>query len=82
MSDVRPGFLCLIPVLTIAFLNMVIGTFYKDYTSEQLQAMLHIVNANGEMVARIKKVTDNAKSFYSDEDKFNQTVEEVLDGNL
>lgn len=68
--------------LTTAFLNVVIGTLYKDYTSEQLQARLHIVNANNETIARIKKVTDNAKSFYSDEDKFNQAVEEVLNGNL
>lgn len=68
--------------LTTAFLNVVIGTLYKDYTSEQLRAMLHVVNANDETVARIKKVTDNAKSFYSDEDKFNQAVEEVLNGNL
>lgn len=68
--------------LTTAFLNVVIGTLYKDYTSEQLQARLHIVNANDETMARIKKVTDNAKSFYSDEDKYNQEVEEVLNGNL
>lgn len=68
--------------LTTAFLNVVIGTLYKDYTSEQLQAKLHIVNANDETMARIKKVIDNAKSFYSDEDNFNQTVEEVLHGNL
>lgn len=68
--------------LTTAFLNMMIGTLYKDYTSKQLQASLHIVNANDETMARIKRVTDNAKSFYSDEDKFNQAVEEVLYGNL
>lgn len=68
--------------LTTAFLNVVIGTLYKDYTSEQLQARLHIVNAGNDTMARIKKVTDNAKSFYSDEEKFNQTVEEVLNGNL
>lgn len=71
-----------IKFLTTAFLNVVIGTLYKDYTSEQLQSMLHIVNINDETAARIKKVTDNAKSFYSDEDRFNQTVEEVLNGNI
>lgn len=68
--------------LTTAFLNVMIGTLYRDYTSEQLQAKLHIINANDETMARIKRVTDNAKSFYSDEEKFNQTVEEVLNGDL
>lgn len=68
--------------LTTAFLNVVIGTLYKDYTGEQLQARLHIVNANDDTMTRIKKVTDNAKSFYSDEEKFNQTIEEVLNGNM
>lgn len=68
--------------LTTAFLNVVIGALYKDYTSEQLQARLCIVEANDETMARIKKVIDNAKSFYSDEEKFNQTVEEVLNGNV
>lgn len=68
--------------LTTAFLNVVIGALYKDYTSEQLQAKLHIENINGETVARIKKVTDNAKLFYSDETKFNETVDNVIYGNM
>ena len=68
--------------LTTAFLNVVIGTLYKDYNSQQLQSKLHILNINDETAARIKKVTDNAKLFYSDEDKFNQTVDEVIYGNM
>lgn len=68
--------------LTTAFLNVAIGTLYRDYTSEQLQTRLNIVNANDETIARIKKVTDNAKAFYSDEDEFNQTVEDILNGNM
>lgn len=71
-----------ITFLTTAFLNVVIGTLYKDYTSEQLQANILIMNANDETKARIKKVIDNAKSFYNDEEKYNQTVEEVINGNL
>ena len=68
--------------LTTAFLNVVIGTLYKDYNSQQLQSKLDILNINDETAARIKKVTDNAKSFYSDEDKFNQAVDEVIYGNM
>jgi len=30
--------------MTTAFLNVVIGTLYKDYSSEQLKALLHLKN--------------------------------------
>ncbi len=68
--------------LTTAFLNVVIGTLYKDYTSEQLQQKLHVQNINDETVARIKKVTTNAKAFYENEVKFNETVEKIVYGDL
>lgn len=68
--------------LTTAFLNVAIGTLYKDYTSEQLQSLLHIKNITPETAARIKKVTTNAKAFYEDEAKFNQSVEEIIYGNV
>lgn len=71
-----------ITFLTTAFLNVVIGALYKDYTSEQLQSKLHIENINDETVARIKKVTDNAKLFYNDEAKFNETVDSSIYGNM
>ena len=71
-----------ITFLTTAFLNVVIGALYKDYTSEQLQANLHIENINEETATRIKKVTDNAKLFYSDEEKFNETIDSSIYGNM
>lgn len=68
--------------LTTAFLNTAIGALYKDYTSEQLQANLHLVHYTPETAVRIKKVTENAKSFYEDEARFKQSVEEVLNGSM
>lgn len=68
--------------LTTAFLNVVIGTLYKDYTSEQLQSKLHVQNVNDETVARIKKVTTNAKAFYKNEALFNETVDKVINGDI
>lgn len=68
--------------LTTAFLNAAIGALYKDYTSEQLQTSLHLKNYTSETALRIKKVTENAKSFYEDEAKFNQSVEDVLNGSM
>ncbi len=68
--------------LTTAFLNVVIGLLYKDYTSEYLQSKLHTENINDETKARIKKVTDNAKVFYSNEDNFNNLVDSSIYGNI
>lgn len=68
--------------LTTAFLNVVIGTLYKDYTSEQLQSKLHVQNINIETAARIKKVTTNAKAFYENEVLFNETVDKVINGDV
>lgn len=70
-----------ITFLTTAFLNVIIGSLYKDYTSEQLQSKLRIENISKETAARIKKVTDNAKTFYSNEEKFNQAVDDSIYGN-
>ena len=69
-----------VEMMTTAFLNVVIGTLYKNYTSEQLKAMLSFDNYTDATAVRIKKVTDNAKLFYKDQEKFNQSVEEVLHG--
>ena len=68
--------------LTTAFLNVVIGALYKYYTSEQLQKKLHVLNINEETAARIKKVTTNAKAFYENEAKFNETVDSSIYGNM
>lgn len=64
--------------MTTAFLNVVIGTLYKDYSSEQLKTLLHLENYTPEMASRIKKVTDNAKAYYANAEEFDKTVDEVL----
>lgn len=70
-----------VSMLTTAFLNVVIGDLYKDYTSEELKNRLTLINYSDSTAARIKKVTDNAKLFYKDKVSFCQDVEEVLNAN-
>lgn len=70
-----------VDMLTTAFLNVVIGDLYKDYSSEELKSMLSLVNYSESTAKRIKKVTDNAKLFYKDENSYNKEVEEVLNGS-
>lgn len=67
--------------MTTAFLNVVIGSLYKDYSSDQLKENLMLKSVSPETAQRIKKVTDNAKLFYADQEGFNKSVEEVIYGN-
>lgn len=67
-------------MMTTAFLNVVIGQLYKDYTSEQLKGRIIFSNISEADALRIKKVTDNAKLFYKDQDSFTQNVEEIING--
>lgn len=67
-------------LMTTAFLNVVIGELYKDYTSEQLNSKLKFEGINQDIAIRIKKVTDNAKSFYKNQPRYNKIVEESING--
>lgn len=67
-----------VEMLTTAFLNVVIGNLYKDYTSEELKSMLKLEHLDEATAIRIKKVTTNAKSFYSNEKDYSKTIEEVI----
>ena len=40
--------------MTTAFLNVVIGALYRDYTSEQLKTILHFNIALGIYISRIR----------------------------
>lgn len=70
-----------VEMMTTAFLNVVIGNLYKDYTSDQLKGSLSFINLPNAVAVRIKKVTDNAKLFYKDEEKFTKSVEDVINGS-
>lgn len=70
-----------VTMLTTAFLNVVIGDLYKDYTSDDLKTRLILVNYSDSTANRIKRVTDNAKLFYKDKETFSKDVEDVLNGS-
>lgn len=65
-------------ICTTAFLNVVIGNLYKDYTSEQLREKISFKGLDDPMKERLKKVTDRAKTFYK-----NQAVyENIIDTSI
>ena len=70
-----------VEMMTTAFLNVVIGNLYKDYSSDQLKSLLDFSNLPASIAIRIKKVTDNAKLFYKDQEKYTKIIEGVINGN-
>ncbi len=70
-----------VTMLTTAFLNVVIGDLYKDYTSDDLKNRLTLIHYTNSTADRIKKVTDNAKLFYKDKELYGKEVEEALNGS-
>ncbi|MGP1610020.1 MAG: STAS-like domain-containing protein [Candidatus Cryptobacteroides sp.] len=70
-----------VEMTTTAFLNVVIGNLYSSYTSEELRERIKFKNVKEATALRVKKVTDNAKSYYSNPDKFSKEVEDVINGS-
>lgn len=67
-------------LITTAFLNVVIGTLYKDFSSEQLKKLLSFENLTEGIALRIKRVTDNAKQFYENPEQFQRNVDSAIYG--
>ncbi len=76
-KKVELDFAGMITVLS-TFLNNAIGTLYKDYTSDFLNANLKIVNLNEDDMFILRRVIKRAKDFYSHEIELTK----VLDDNF
>lgn len=70
-----------VQLATTAFLNVAIGKLYEDYTSDDLKLSLTLKNVDDDMALRIKKVTDNAKSFYANKKEYEEIIDDVLYGD-
>lgn len=67
-------------ICTTAFLNVVIGNLYKDYTSDQLKEGIKFNGLDIPLSERIKKVTDRAKQFYKNQTVYTNMIESALYG--
>lgn len=67
-------------LITTAFLNVVIGTLYKDFSSDDLKKLLTFENLTEGIAMRIKRVTDNAKLFYENPGQFQKNVDSAIYG--
>ena len=67
-------------ICTTAFLNVIIGNLYKDYTSELLKEKIKFQGLDMPMRERIKKVSDRAKQFYKDQESYTNIIESSIYG--
>ena len=65
--------------LITPFLNVAIGKLYEDFSSEELQEKLKIVNIPQGKSSSFKIVIENAKKYYADKQAFSEIVEDVVD---
>ena len=70
-----------VEMMTTAFLNVAIGNLYKTYNSDQLKEMMEFNGLTESIAMKIKQVTDAAKLFYLDEEKFSNIIDKVLNEN-
>lgn len=61
------------------FLNNAIGKLYEKYSSDYIKENLKMVNFPAEKNSTMNVVITNAKRFYTNKQKFSQTVKEVID---
>ncbi|GAB4233135.1 MAG: hypothetical protein Tsb0034_06210 [Ekhidna sp.] len=69
-----------INIMTTAFLNAAIGQLYSQFTSEELNKYLKLVNVADEDKILFKKVVDRAKQYFEDQKSFDSAVNSGLNG--
>ena len=74
-EKVELDFTDMITVLS-TFLNNAIGTLYKDYTSDFLNANLKIVNLNEDDMFILRRVIKRTKDFYSHETELTKVFDD------
>jgi len=67
-----------IKLITTAFLNAAIGQLYGKYETKMVRERLKLENVAQEDLSTFKKVTDRAKEYFADKERFGRAVEKGL----
>ena len=67
-----------VTALTGAFLSTAIGQLYGTFSEEKIHSLLKIEDAGRTDLALLRSVTNNAKLYFKDPERFNQAVREVM----
>lgn len=66
-------------LITSAFLNIAIGQLYGEFNEEQIKSHLSVECMEDDDKAILKRVTTNAKMFYSNPQRFEESIREILE---
>ena len=67
-----------VEILTSAFLNTAIGQLYRDFTEEQIKSSLSVEHILPEDKVLLKRVTATAKLYYTDPERMQKSINEIL----
>lgn len=67
-----------IEMITSAFLNAAVGQLYRDYKEGFIREHLSVKNMLPEDLALLKRTVDTAKLFYSDPERLQRSIDEIL----
>lgn len=67
-----------VEMITSAFLNTAVGQLYRDYAASFIKEHLSVVNMLPEDMSLLKRTVDTAKLFYSDPDRLQKSIDEIL----
>ncbi|QNL51959.1 STAS-like domain-containing protein [Olivibacter sp. SDN3] len=68
-----------VQILSTAFLNSAIGRLYSDFSSEELNEYLKIVNLADDDKNLLRKVIKRAKEYFADKDSFDKKIGDRYD---
>lgn len=60
------------------FLNVSIGKLYEDFSSNQLNTQLKVINLPEGTASKFQIVIQNAKQYYANKNAFKKAVEKVI----
>ena len=65
-----------VKMLTSAFLNTAIGVLYKDFSENDIKALLTVEDLSLTDKRLLKRVVDTAKLYYSDPERIERSMKE------
>lgn len=67
-----------VDIITSSFLNSAFGQLYKDNPEDFVRAHLKVTNLSDLDIKLLKKVVDTAKLYYSDPERMQKSIDEIL----
>ena len=61
------------------FLNAAIGQLYGEFTDEQIKTFLSVIDMEQSDLALLKRVVDNARIYFANREKFDQSWKQEIE---